>query len=98
MATEKQINYINGLVNGLRLENMEWIKNLTLTGAWREMKIQKWLDSSMGTHHYEDEIAFDETVKAYNARLDEIESTAPEMDTKEASKAIDSLKNCNIVW
>ena len=98
MATEKQAAYINSLIEDLRIEKMEWVARLTLTGKHREWKLQLWIDDAMNTRTYEKEVLYADALNAYNARLDEIAGSIDAMDTREASKAIDNLKRCRIVW
>lgn len=99
MATEKQATYINSLIDGLRIENMEWVAKLDeMRKSHREFKIQQWIDSAMHTRDYDNEVALEDTLNAYSARLNEISENIEGMDTREASRAIGNLKNCIVVW
>lgn len=99
MATEKQAVYITELITGLRIEKMEWVAKLAgLRKNHREFTIQKWIDSAMGTRDYDNEVVLEDTLNAYNARLNEIAENTEEMSAREASRAIDNLKNCIVAW
>ena len=100
MATEKQIDYIKILVNDLKLETMPWVAALSsLPEKWQQYKVKSWLQVALGGSREIREMSYTDIVAKYNARLGELENADWEsIDNREASRAIDSLKKCIVVW
>lgn len=103
MATEKQVDYIKSLLNGLVPENMQWwAVSETKPERFRNFQRRAWLLQAMNIDsraESADGINYDMAVEMYSKRLGELMATdwqAAEVGM--ASTAIGQLKNCKLVW
>ena len=85
MASQKQISYINSLVENYRIENMPWWDR-------QPMQHKPWCISFLGDTKENRNLGEDQLIAAYNEALDAILTAAPTMDNKQVDAAINALK------